>query len=59
MGKWENNRTTIEKPWENGGLHSGKCLHNYGISACFMGKSTRDCHFQYQIGSLPEGMLRV
>ena len=28
------------------GLPSGKLLHNYGKSPCFMGRSTRNGHFQ-------------
>ena len=38
MGKWENHGKTIEKTWENGGLPSGKRLHNYGKSRGLMGK---------------------
>ena len=39
----ENHRKTMGKPWENGGLPSGKRLHNYGKSPLLLGEfSTND-----------------
>ena len=40
LGAWENHRKTMGKPWENGGLHSGKRLHSYGKSPFLMEKSS-------------------
>ena len=37
--RWENGKI-VRKPWENGGLPSGKLTHSYGKSPCWIGKRT-------------------